>query len=143
MSAIINGLIQEGDQMYKLPHGIEYYKQRQIFIDCRGTLQIAESAMFGYNIFIYTQSHDINDLSKVVDRPVIIKAKSFIGSNSVIYNSSIGEGAIVSVGSVLRSQNVPNWTMVAGNPAVRIASFRHDIKKWIYDRFPIELVKRG
>jgi len=48
----------------------------------------------------------------------------------VLYNCHVGEGAVVSVGSVVRSRDVPPWTMVEGNPARIIA--RYEEGEWIY-----------
>jgi acetyltransferase-like isoleucine patch superfamily enzyme len=105
-----------------LGHDINYYKDRNIFLDCRGSLQIHYSAMFGFNIFIYTYSHDIKtpDL-QAIEKSVTIGANTFIGSNSIIYNSVIDDGAVVSVGTVVRNMTVPKDSMVLGNPAVIVA----------------------
>jgi acetyltransferase-like isoleucine patch superfamily enzyme len=66
----------------------------------------------------------------VVLRPVIIDDYAWIASDVVLYNCHIGEGAVVSVGSVVRSRDVPPWTMVEGNPARIIA--RYEGGEWIY-----------
>lgn len=57
------------------------------------------------------------DWSKVKHSPIIIKDKVWIGFNSIILKGvTIGEGAIVGAGSVV-TKDVPDWTIVAGNPA--------------------------
>lgn len=66
----------------------------------------------------------------VQGRPLKIGAKVFIGAFSILYNCTIGEGAIVAAGSVVRSQNVEPWMMVAGNPAVPIKKFNHATGQW-------------
>jgi acetyltransferase-like isoleucine patch superfamily enzyme len=49
--------------------------------------------------------------------PIIIKDKVWIGFNSIILKGvTIGEGSIVGAGSVV-TKDVPDWTIVAGNPA--------------------------
>ena len=49
--------------------------------------------------------------------PVIIKDKAWIGFNTIILKGvTIGEGAIVGAGSVV-TKDVPDWSIVAGNPA--------------------------
>ena len=68
----------------------------------------------------------------VVLRPVIIDDYAWIASDTVLYNCHIGEGAVVSVGSVVRSRDVPPWTMVEGNPAQVIARYDHAQGQWIY-----------
>lgn len=48
---------------------------------------------------------------------IIIKDKVWIGFNSIILKGvTIGEGAIIGAGSVV-TKDVPDWTIVAGNPA--------------------------
>lgn len=49
--------------------------------------------------------------------PTLVKRKASIGSGAVILAGiTIGEGAIVGAGSVV-TKDVPDWTIVAGNPA--------------------------
>jgi len=50
-------------------------------------------------------------------KPIHIKNKAWIGFNCIILKGvTIGEGAIVGAGSVV-TKDVPDWTIVAGNPA--------------------------
>jgi len=115
----------------KIPN-IERIKDRNILLDCRGYIEIHPEAMFGYNISIFTMSHDIYDFGKTKYKKVIIEKGAFIGSESKLYNCRIGEGAIVALGSVVRSMDVKPFTMVEGNPARVIAYFDQITKKWIY-----------
>lgn len=58
------------------------------------------------------------DWSTVKSAPIIIQNDAWIGFNVIILSGvTIGEGAIVGAGSVVR-ENVEPWTIVAGNPAV-------------------------
>ena len=57
------------------------------------------------------------DWLDVKHSPVTIKDKAWIGFNSIILKGvTIGEGAIVGAGSVV-TKDVPDFTVVAGNPA--------------------------
>ena len=57
------------------------------------------------------------DWSNVKKGKIVIKDKAWIGFNSIILKGvTIGEGAIVGAGSVV-TKDVPDWTIVAGNPA--------------------------
>ncbi len=56
----------------------------------------------------------------VKSSPIIIKDKSWIGFNCIIMKGiTIGKGSIVASGSVV-TKDVPDWTIVGGNPAVII-----------------------
>ena len=57
------------------------------------------------------------DWSNVKEDKVTIKDKAWIGFNSIILKGvTIGEGSIVGAGSVV-TKDVPDWTIVGGNPA--------------------------
>lgn len=64
------------------------------------------------------------DWSVVKSRPIIIKDNAWIGFNCIILGGvTIGEGAIVGAGSVVR-EDVEPWTVVAGNPVVLVKRLR-------------------
>ena len=53
-------------------------------------------------------------------KKIIIKNKAWIGFDAIILKGvTIGEGAVVAAGSVV-VKDVPDWTIVAGNPAQQI-----------------------
>lgn len=57
------------------------------------------------------------DWSVVNSAPIVIKDDAWIGMNVIVLKGvTIGEGAIVGAGSVV-TRDIPDWTMVAGNPA--------------------------
>ena len=57
------------------------------------------------------------DWSHVPVGPVRISNKAWIGARAIILKGvTIGEGAVVGAGSVV-TKDVPDWTIVAGNPA--------------------------
>lgn len=115
--------------MATLGHDEQYYTMRNIQLDQRGTLVIHETSQWGFNITVFTASHSTRDWkeagfsSVITNRPVIVERAAWICSNSILYNCKICEGAIVAIGSVVRSQEVRPWTMVAGNPARVVAHY--------------------
>jgi acetyltransferase-like isoleucine patch superfamily enzyme len=121
-------------------HTAQYYRERGVRLDTRGTLKIHPDSRWGFYITVITQSHqrskgDILVDGALVDRPVIVAKDAWICSNAVLYNCIIGEGAIVSVGSVVRSQEVSPFVMVSGNPARVIArlidgEWQYIMQKW-------------
>lgn len=119
-----------------LGHEDLYFGDRHIWLDRRGTLLIDPTSEWGYFITVITQSHETAHWkedgfqAQQVDRPVIVERNAWILSNSILYNCIIHEGAVVALGSVVRSQEVMPWTMVAGNPARIVA--RYADGKWNY-----------
>ena len=64
------------------------------------------------------------DWSNVKSTPINIKDKSWIGFNSIILKGvTIGEGAVVGAGSVVRN-DVPDYSLVMGNPAKVVKKLR-------------------
>lgn len=108
--------------MPESPHDDAYYAMRRIRLDRRGPLSIHPESHWGFDVTVITASHDLLDWFKgAKPRPVTVGAYAWICSNVVLFNCIIGEGAIVAVGSVVRSCEVKPWTMVAGNPPEVIA----------------------
>ena len=67
-----------------------------------------------------THSNLNKDWSVVDSKPITIKDKSWIGFNSIILKGvTVGEGAVVAAGSVV-TKDVPDYAIVAGNPATVI-----------------------
>jgi acetyltransferase-like isoleucine patch superfamily enzyme len=57
------------------------------------------------------------DWGPVSSKPILIKDHAWIGMNCIILKGvTIGEGVIVAAGSVV-TKDVPDWSMVGGNPA--------------------------
>jgi len=66
------------------------------------------------------------DWSNVKKGKVTIKDKAWIGFNCIILKGvTVGEGAIIGAGSVV-TKDVPDWTIVAGNPAKIIREIPED-----------------
>ncbi|WP_284705099.1 acyltransferase [Flavobacterium tyrosinilyticum] len=74
--------------------------------------------------FITNKNWDV-----VQSKPILIKANAWIGMNCIILKGvTIGEGAIVGAGSVV-SKDVPDWTVVGGNPAKVIKILPESLRK--------------
>ncbi|MGI6053004.1 MAG: acyltransferase [Bilifractor sp.] len=57
------------------------------------------------------------DYTNIVSRPITIKENAWIGFNaSIMKGVTIGKGAVVGAGSVV-TKDVPDFAVVAGNPA--------------------------
>ncbi|MGM4912862.1 acyltransferase [Rhizobium sp. 768_B6_N1_8] len=67
-----------------------------------------------------TQAAQLKNWDIVEKRPIVIRDKAWLGMNvTVLKGVTIGEGAVVAAGSVV-TKDVPDWTLVAGNPARQI-----------------------
>lgn len=65
----------------------------------------------------------------VASKPILIKSNAWIGMNCVILKGvTIGEGSIVGAGSVV-TKDVPDWTVVGGNPAKVIKVLSENLKR--------------
>lgn len=114
-------------------HPRGYFEARACSIDTRGPVRISGKANFGLRVHTYCVSHHPAHYDEgVVYRPVVVEDYAWIASDVILYNCTIGEGAVVAVGSVVRSRDVPPWTMVEGNPARAIARYDHERGEWIY-----------
>ncbi|WP_315854347.1 DapH/DapD/GlmU-related protein [Rubripirellula lacrimiformis] len=61
--------------------------------------------------------HGVKDWTSVPVAEVRLKSKCWIGMNATILKGIVvGEGAVVGAGAVV-TRDVPDWTVVAGNPA--------------------------
>jgi len=92
-------------------------------INSGGGLYVGENTGIGFNCSIWTGQHRYRDaksipFDNVADlRPVIIREFVWIGEGAkILPGVEIGEGAIISMGSVV-VKNVPPLAIVLGNPA--------------------------
>jgi acetyltransferase-like isoleucine patch superfamily enzyme len=94
-------------------------------------LKIGDGVLIAGGCSISAGKFDIDDLSvKFIDQtgysegPVTIGHNVWIATGSTILDSvQIGDDAVISAGSVV-SKNVPNCTVVHGNPAAAIFTRR-------------------
>lgn len=121
---------------HSLGHPDSYFYERDIWIDLRGKVYIDPTAELGIGVRIMTASHYpnwiITDQRKMIEKSVFIGRKSWICSYSILFDCSVGDGAVVALGSVLRGGRVDDYTMVAGNPAIPIAKYDLGTQTWVY-----------
>lgn len=109
----------------------KYFLERRIFLDCRGKLEIDRRSYWGYEVMVLTASHIHNgQLGRTFYRRVSVGPFAWICSRAILFNCRIGRGSIVAVGAVVRNKDVPDYTMVSGNPAQIVATFDPQEKRW-------------
>lgn len=101
---------------------------RMCTINAGGGLNIGADVLIGPGVVIYTQNHGYADKHVPIAeqgyeyKPVLIKDGAWICANSIILPGIVvGQGAVVAAGSVV-TQNVPDYSVFAGNPARFIKS---------------------
>ena len=85
----------------------------------QGGIIIGDGCLIGHNVTIATLNHETNpeNRTNIIPSPVKIGKNVWIGSDSTILPGvEIGDGAIIGAGSTV-TKNIPQNTIVAGNPA--------------------------
>jgi putative colanic acid biosynthesis acetyltransferase WcaF len=93
-----------------LGRGVEVYNYAQV--------TVGEQATISQETFLCSASHDFEDPSMPLTfSPITIGAQSWVAAGCFIGPGiTVGEGAVVGARSVV-TKDVPEWTVVAGNPA--------------------------
>ncbi|MCF8228167.1 MAG: acyltransferase [Bacteroidales bacterium] len=101
-----------------------------------GPVEIGNDIMFAQNVVASGLNHGYEDISMsihdqaVSTRKITIGDESWIGANVVITAGvTIGKHAVVAAGSVV-TRDVPDYSIVAGNPARLIKQYNFETKKW-------------
>lgn len=92
-------------------------------IDFTGGVTILEDVHLAHHVEISTHDHGYNYRNQPVGKPLVICENVFIGSYvHILHNvNRIGSNAIIGTGAIV-TKDVPDNTIVAGNPAKTIGS---------------------
>lgn len=106
-----------------------------VFMSTRAKIIINDHVMFGPNVFCITGDHSYNKIGRLLDsikekekddnldQDIVFLGDNWIGANTIILKGvTIGVGSIIGAGSVV-CKNVPDYAIVAGNPA-RVIKYR-------------------
>jgi maltose O-acetyltransferase len=100
----------------------------------RGGMKIGNNVnISGFSFFI-SQSHDVNDpMGHTRLAEIVIQDNAWIATNATIMPGvKIGKGAVVAAGAVV-VKDVPDYVVVAGNPAKQVAMRSPDIRYRLKD----------
>lgn len=82
-----------------------------------GGITIDDNVLVAANVQLISNNHDLQDRQILTCKPVHLKRNSWIGAGATILPGiTIGENAVVGAASVV-TKDVPDNTIVAGNPA--------------------------
>lgn len=95
----------------------------ECYINAHGGVTFGKFCHIGKGLTIFSSNHNYKSTESIpygsddILKPVTVGDCVWIGSNvSILPGSQIGDGAIISMGSVVRGV-VPDCAIVAGNPA--------------------------
>lgn len=117
--------------------GKNFHATRNLTIQCANCVQIGNNVLVASDVFIIDYNHGMNPLTgSYLENPldisngVIIGDGVWIGNNTVILGGvTIGKKAVIAAGAVV-TKNVPEYTIVAGNPARVIKKYNLSTGKW-------------
>ena len=98
------------------------------FSSAEETITIGDKVMFGPDVMIIGEDHNISQLGKYMhdvkeklpqnDAPIVICDDVWVGARSIILKGvTLGEGCVVAAGSIV-TKSVPPYAIVKGSPAV-------------------------
>src|SRR3990167_2357277 len=100
-------------------------------IDWQAKVTIEKDVFSGHEIMILTGQHDYTQFGEnrrrySFQKPVTIKEGAWLASRCIILPGiTVGKHAVVAAGAVV-TRDVPDYTVVAGNPARTIKTIPHD-----------------
>lgn len=114
------------------------YIGNKIKILCNDTVLIHKNVLMASDILITTENHGTDVLcgesygrQPLTHKPVEIEEHCWIGEKVIILPGvKIGKWSIVAGGAVV-TKSVPEYTVVAGNPARVIKQYDFDAKRWV------------
>ena len=101
-----------------------------------GPVQIGNDVRLAQHVVLSGLNHNYKAIDKPIHKqgvavnPVVIEDESWIGANVVVVSGvTIGKHSVIAAGSVV-TKDVPEYCVVAGNPARIIKQYNFETKLW-------------
>ena len=111
--------------------------QQNIHLTCANSIIIKKNTAIAANVTITDIIHPYEDISIPIEKQPIIYKKVEIGEECKIYNNAVilpgvilGKHCVVAANSVVREGLYPDYSILAGSPAVIIKKYDIKLKKW-------------
>jgi len=111
------------------------------FLD-NGKIRLGDNCLLAPNVSIYTAGHtlhpDARRMGYEYGRDVTVGDDVWIGGNTVILPGvHIGSNVVIGAGSVV-TQDIPDWSLAAGNPCRVIRRITEEDKQYAFGRKQID-----
>lgn len=96
------------------------------FILAYAPVRIGQGCSFSFRNMIITSTHDFNDFSTVIAKPVTIGDNVWVTSNvTILPGVTIGSNTVIGAGSVVTT-DIPSGVFAAGNPCkvIKVINFK-------------------
>ena len=110
--------------IHKIDFGLNVTVGVDNFLQAAGELTIGDHTLLGPSVKIWTTNHSFDDPDTIIRKQgssykkVTVGRDVWVGANCFIMPGTIlGDGCIVSAGSVVGAKNYPPFTILGGNPA--------------------------
>lgn len=119
---------ENGNPLIHIGKNTEIYEN--FHITCANRITIGNSCLITRNVLITDSLHNYNDTSipiisqGIITRETFIDDGCWIGNNCVIVCCTIGKNCVIGANSVLINQNIPDYSVVSGNPAQIIRTIK-------------------
>lgn len=117
--------------------GENFHATRQFTVQCANKVTIGNNVLVASDVFMIDYNHGLNPLtssyldnSLEVSKGIVVEDGVWIGNNVIILGGvTIGKKAVIAAGAVV-TKDVPEYTIVAGNPANVIKKYNFEDKQW-------------
>ena len=106
---------------WRLSLGDDVFIAEDVLLDARGGLEIGSHTSINAGAQVWSAQHDWRSRSFAYSAAAVsIGARAWISARSVVLpGRNVGDGSVVAAGAVV-TEDVSAWTLVAGNPALKV-----------------------